>query len=51
MQKRLRAMELNKTARPDDIRKGHKEMEKVVEKGNADIKKAVEMAIKAMESQ
>jgi ribosome recycling factor len=49
MQKRLRAMELSKAARPDDIRKAHKEMEKVVDKGNADVKKAVEAARKAME--
>jgi ribosome recycling factor len=49
MQKRLRAMELSKAARPDDIRKAHKEMEKVVEKGNADVKKVVEAARKAME--
>jgi ribosome recycling factor len=49
MQKRLRAMELKRTARPDDLKKAHKDMEKVVEKGNADIKKAVEVARKAME--
>jgi ribosome recycling factor len=49
MQKRLRAMELSKAARPDDVRKAHREMEKVVEKGNADVKKAVEAARKAME--
>jgi ribosome recycling factor len=49
MQKRLRAMELNRSARPDDIRKAHKDMEKVVEKGNADVKKAVDAAKKAME--
>lgn len=49
MQKKLRAIELSKAARPDDIRKAHKEMEKVVEKGNADVKKTVEAARKAME--
>jgi ribosome recycling factor len=49
MQKRLRAMELKKTVRPDDLKKAHKEMEKVVEKGNADVKKAVDAARKAME--
>lgn len=49
MQKRLRTMELNKSARPDDIRKAHKDMEKIVEKGNADIKKAVDAARKTME--
>jgi ribosome recycling factor len=49
MQKRLRAMELKKVARPDDLKKAHKDMEKVVEKGNADVKKVVEAAKKAME--
>lgn len=49
MQKRLRAMELKKVARPDDLKKAHKDMEKVVEKGNADVKKIVEAAKKAME--
>lgn len=50
MQKRLRAMELKKTARPDDLKKARKDMEKVVEKGAADVKKIVEAAKKAMES-
>jgi ribosome recycling factor len=49
MQKRLRAMELKKVARPDDLKKAHKDMEKAVEKGNADVKKIVEAAKKAME--
>ncbi|KAI9744399.1 MAG: hypothetical protein M1818_001928 [Claussenomyces sp. TS43310] len=49
MQKRLRAMELKKVVRPDDLKKAHKEMEKVVEKGVADIKKTVDAARKAME--
>lgn len=49
MQKRLRGMELKKTARPDDLKKAHKEMEKVVEKGVQDVKKTVEAARKAME--
>lgn len=49
MQKRLRAMELKKVARPDDLKKAHKDMEKVVEKGNVDVKKIVEAAKKAME--
>ena len=50
MQKRLRAMELNKAVRPDDLRKAHKDMEKVVEKGNGEVKKAVEAAKKGMEN-
>jgi ribosome recycling factor len=49
MQKRLRAMELKKAARPDDLKKAHKEMEKIVEKGVQDIKNAVDAARKSME--
>ncbi|PBP22416.1 hypothetical protein BUE80_DR006673 [Diplocarpon rosae] len=49
MQKRLRVMELQKAARPDDLRKAHKEMEKIVEKGVADAKKTVDAARKTME--
>lgn len=49
MQKRLRAMELKKVVRPDDLKKAHKEMEKIVEKGVADVKKTVDAARKAME--
>jgi ribosome recycling factor len=49
MQKRLRAMELSKVVRPDDLKKAHKEMEKLVEKGTANVKQTVEAARKAME--
>ena len=49
MQKRLRGMELKKVVRPDDLKKAHKEMEKVVEKGVADVKKSVDAARKTME--
>ncbi|KAH8592103.1 ribosome recycling factor-domain-containing protein [Bisporella sp. PMI_857] len=49
MQKRLRAMELKKTVRPDDLKKAHKEVEKLVEKGTGDVKKTVEAARKGME--
>ena len=49
MQKRLRAMEIKKTVRPDDLKKASKEMEKIVEKGVADVKKTVEAARKGME--
>jgi ribosome recycling factor len=48
-QKRLRGMEGKKAFRPDDLRKAHKEMEKVVEKGNANVKHAVDAARKTME--
>jgi ribosome recycling factor len=49
MQKKLRAMELRKVVRPDDLKKAHKEMEKIVETGVADIKQSVDAARKAME--
>ena len=49
MQKRLRAMELKKAVRPDDLKKAHKEMEKVVERGITDVKKTVDAARKTME--
>jgi ribosome recycling factor len=48
-QKRLRGMEVKKTARPDDLKKAGKKMESVVEKGVADVKKMVEVAKKGME--
>ncbi|CAG8972975.1 hypothetical protein HYALB_00008335 [Hymenoscyphus albidus] len=48
-QKRLRAMELKKTARPDDLKKAQKQMESIVEKAVADVKKAVDAARKTME--
>lgn len=48
-QKRLRGMELKKLVRPDDLKKAHKEMESVVEKGNKSVKEAVDAAKKAME--
>lgn len=49
MQKKLRGMELKKVVRPDDLKKAHKEMEKIVEKGVQDVKKTVEVARKSME--
>jgi len=49
MQKKLRAIELKKAARPDDLKRAHKEMEKITEKGVADVKKAVDTARKTME--
>jgi ribosome recycling factor len=48
-QKRLRGMELKKAVRPDDLKKAQKEMEKIVEKGTADVKKTVDAARKTME--
>jgi ribosome recycling factor len=49
MQKKLRTIKTKKAARPDDLEKAHKGMEKVVEKGNADVKKIVDASKKAME--
>lgn len=49
MQKRLREMQLKKAVRPDDLKKAHKEMEKIVEMAVADVKNAVENARKTME--
>lgn len=49
MQKRLRAMEVKKVVRPDDLKKAGKEMEKIVEKATADVKKTVDAAKKGME--
>lgn len=48
-QKRLRGMELKKVSRPDDLKKAQKEMEKIVEKGTASVKQAVDAARKTME--
>lgn len=49
MQKRLRGMELKRVVRPDDLKKAHKDMEKVVEKGGQDVKKLVDTARNGME--
>lgn len=48
-QKRLRALELAKSARPDDLKKAKTLMEKVVEKGTGEVKKVVEEKRKALE--
>lgn len=48
-QKKLRALELAKSARPDDLKKAKGLMEKVVEKGVGDVKKVVEEKRKALE--
>ncbi|EPQ67189.1 Bgt-3517 [Blumeria graminis f. sp. tritici] len=49
MQKSLRNIELKKLARPDDIKKAQKEMEKIVEKGAIDVKTMVDAARNALE--
>lgn len=49
-QKKLRAMQLDKSARPDELKKAGALMEKVVEKGSAEVKKVVDSAKKVLES-
>ena len=49
-QKKMRAMQLNKSARPDDLKKAGTMMEKVVEKGSAELKKVLDNARKVLES-
>ncbi|KAI7124355.1 hypothetical protein KC352_g32363, partial [Hortaea werneckii] len=49
-QKKLRGMQLNKSVRPDDLKKAGTQMEKVVEKGNAELKRVVDNAKKVLES-
>ncbi|GAB7328809.1 hypothetical protein MBLNU13_g00697t1 [Cladosporium sp. NU13] len=49
-QKKLRTMQLNKTARPDELKKAGAAMEKVVEKGSGEVKKVVDAAKKVLES-
>lgn len=47
--KRLQDAQKKKIARPDDVKKTHEKMEKVVEKGQKDIKELFEAAKKALE--
>ena len=49
-QKKLRAMQVNKSARPDDLKKAGDKMEKVVEKGQAEVKRIVDGARKVLEA-
>lgn len=49
-QKKLRALEVGKTARPDDLKKARGLMEKVVEKGQGDVKRIVEEKRRVLES-
>ncbi|KAF2164110.1 hypothetical protein M409DRAFT_68039 [Zasmidium cellare ATCC 36951] len=49
-QKKMRAMQLNKSARPDDLKKAGSMMEKVVEKGSDELKKVLDNAKKVLES-
>ena len=49
-QKKLRAMQVAKTARPDDLKKAGVAMEKVVEKGVGEVKKIVDGARKVLDA-
>jgi ribosome recycling factor len=49
-QKKLRALQLAKSARPDDLKKAGVQMEKVVEKATAEVKKIVDGVKKMLES-
>ncbi len=48
-QKKLRAMQVAKTVRPDDLKKAGEQMEKVVEKGHAEVQKVVDGAKSVLE--
>ncbi|MCJ1284941.1 hypothetical protein MMC26_004278 [Xylographa opegraphella] len=48
-QKVLRSMELARTVRPDDLKKAKERMEKVVERGNEEVKRRVEGARRVLE--
>ncbi|KAK5112523.1 hypothetical protein LTR62_004280 [Meristemomyces frigidus] len=49
-QKKLRALQVSKTARPDDLKKAGTMMEKVVEKGTGEVKRVVDSAKKVLDS-
>jgi len=49
MHKKLRAMAVTKKARPDDIFKAEKMMEKKTEEGNEEVKKVVREGRKVLE--
>jgi ribosome recycling factor len=43
-QKKMRAMQVAKTVRPDDLQKAHKLMEEVVQRGNSEVKRILDGA-------
>ena len=49
-QKKLRAMQLAKSARPDDLKKAGAQMEKVVDKGVQEVKQIVDAAKRALDA-
>ena len=48
-QKKLRSMQVSKSARPDDLKKAGDRMEKIVEKGQGEVKKITDSAKRALE--
>jgi len=48
-QKRLRAMQVSRSVRPDDLQKAHKQMEDIVKSGNEEVKRIFEGAKKVLE--
>lgn len=42
-------MQVSKTARPDDLKKAGEKMEKIVEKGQGEVRRIVESAKKVLE--
>ncbi|CAG8019364.1 unnamed protein product [Penicillium salamii] len=49
LHKRLQDLQKKKLARPDDVRKAHDQMEKVVDQGHRDVKEAFDAAKKTLE--
>ena len=43
-------MQLNRTVRPDDLKKASDRMERVVEKGTADVKRIADTARRVLEN-
>ena len=50
-QKKLRTFEKERTVRPDDLQKAHKEMEEVVKRGQGEVKRIGDGARRVLESQ
>jgi len=48
-QKKMRAMQVAKTVRPDDLQKAHKMMEDVAQRGNSEVKRILEGAKRVLQ--
>ena len=48
-QKKLRAMRVGRTVGPDDLKRAHDQMEKIAQKGQADVKSILDAAKKVLE--